>query len=166
MLSHRPGRRFIGSSTLQALVLLVFGALLLLVTTTAPSCQALIPFIDGGKTMPKLYNCYFDSQLAKQASTAVGKAVAAGKTRIEVYFSPVYVVVPVRRSLSTVLLGRHTRMMISLVDSCLYYCLFLLVMHCCESSFMMGQQCTKSASMHLLNTTTGPTWMRFDSVRR
>jgi hypothetical protein len=54
-------------------------------------CHALIPLIDGGKTIPKLYKCYFDSQLAKQASTAVGKAVAAGKTKIEVYFSPVYV---------------------------------------------------------------------------
>jgi hypothetical protein len=55
------------------------------------SCHALIPLIDGGKTIPKLYKCYFDSQLAKQASTAVGKAVAAGKTKIEVFFSPVYV---------------------------------------------------------------------------
>lgn len=70
-----------------ALVVLL---LQLLVRAPTPT-QALIPLIDGGKSMPKLYNCYFDSQLAKQASTAVGKALAAGKTKIEVNFPPVYV---------------------------------------------------------------------------
>jgi hypothetical protein len=57
-----------------------------------PWCShSLISLIDGGKTIPKLYNCYFDSQLAKQASTAVARAIAAGKTKLEVNFSPVYV---------------------------------------------------------------------------
>lgn len=103
MLSHRLGRRLFStsdstpraSSTTLFLVLCAF----LLATPSgwwerlrqSFSCHALIPLIDGGKTIPKLYNCYFDSQLAKQASTAVGKAIGAGKTRIEVFFSPVYV---------------------------------------------------------------------------
>lgn len=51
--------------------------------------NALIPFLDGGKGMPKLYNGWMDEQIAKQARTAVGKAVAAGKTKIEVNFPPV-----------------------------------------------------------------------------
>jgi hypothetical protein len=51
--------------------------------------SSLIPFLDGGSDMPKLYNSYFDDQIAKQASTAVGKAVAAGIQRMEVNFPPV-----------------------------------------------------------------------------
>lgn len=50
---------------------------------------ALVPFIDGGKGMPKLYDGWFNDQLSKQAATAVSKAVAAGKTKIEVNFPPV-----------------------------------------------------------------------------
>ena len=53
------------------------------------SVGALVPFIDGGKDIPTFYKCYFDSQIAKQASTAVSKAIAAGKTKIEVNFPPV-----------------------------------------------------------------------------
>jgi hypothetical protein len=51
--------------------------------------DALVPFLDGGKGMPKLYNGWMDEQIAKQARTAVSKAVAAGKTKIEVNFPPV-----------------------------------------------------------------------------
>ena len=50
---------------------------------------ALVPFIDGGKGMPALYNGWLNEQIAKQARTAVGKAVAAGKKKIEVNFPPV-----------------------------------------------------------------------------
>jgi Domain of unknown function (DUF1995) len=39
--------------------------------------------------MPTLYKCYFDAQIAKQAATAVSKAVSAGRTKIEVNFPPV-----------------------------------------------------------------------------
>ena len=51
--------------------------------------EALIPFLDGGKDIPKLYNGYFDSQIAKQAATAVGAAISSGKTNIEVYLPSV-----------------------------------------------------------------------------
>lgn len=65
----------------------------LLVTTTtllfARSTSAFVPMIDGGKDMPVVYKGYFDSQIAKQAATAVSKAISAGKTRIEVNFPPV-----------------------------------------------------------------------------
>ncbi|KAG7371173.1 DUF1995 domain containing protein [Nitzschia inconspicua] len=46
--------------------------------------DGLIPLIDGGKDIPKLYQGYFDAQIAKQAATAVGAAIARGKTNIEV----------------------------------------------------------------------------------
>ena len=32
--------------------------------------DALIPLIDGGKGMPKMYNAYFDEQISKQACAA------------------------------------------------------------------------------------------------
>ena len=62
-------------------LVLIFGLVL--------STDALVPFIDGGKGMPKLYDGWLNDQLAKQARTAVGKAVAAGKKKIEVNFPPV-----------------------------------------------------------------------------
>eukprot|EP00544_Gedaniella_sp_CCMP2646_P007005 CAMPEP_0202479946 /NCGR_PEP_ID=MMETSP1361-20130828/126_1 /ASSEMBLY_ACC=CAM_ASM_000849 /TAXON_ID=210615 /ORGANISM="Staurosira complex sp., Strain CCMP2646" /LENGTH=293 /DNA_ID=CAMNT_0049107321 /DNA_START=43 /DNA_END=924 /DNA_ORIENTATION=- len=54
-------------------------------------CQVacLIPLIDGGNKMPKMFECYFNDQIAKQASTAVSKAITAGKKNIEVQFPPV-----------------------------------------------------------------------------
>lgn len=52
-------------------------------------CNALIPFLDGGKDIPKLYNGYFNSQIAKQAATAVGAAISSGKINIEVNLPPV-----------------------------------------------------------------------------
>lgn len=48
-----------------------------------------VPLIDGGTKLPKLYDAWFNDQIAKQASTAVAKAVAAGETKIEVNFPPV-----------------------------------------------------------------------------
>lgn len=39
--------------------------------------------------MPKLYDGWFNDQIAKQASTAISKAVGAGKKKIEVQFPPV-----------------------------------------------------------------------------
>ena len=41
-----------------------------------------VPFIDGGKEMPKLYDGWFNEQIAKQASTAVSKAIRAGYVSI------------------------------------------------------------------------------------
>lgn len=55
----------------------------------AVSAEALVPFIDGGKGVPNLYDGWINEQVAKQARTAVGKAVAAGKKKIEVNFPPV-----------------------------------------------------------------------------
>lgn len=57
-------------------------ALVLLLPT---ACWSLIPLLDGGKDVPKLngYKAYFDSQIAKQAATAVGAAIGSGKTNIE-----------------------------------------------------------------------------------
>jgi hypothetical protein len=55
--------------------------LLLLLFTTS---NGLIPLLDGGKDIPKLYQGYFNSQIAKQAATAVGAAISRGKTNIEV----------------------------------------------------------------------------------
>jgi hypothetical protein len=53
------------------------------------SSTAFVPFLDGGKGIPKLYDGYFDEQICKQASTAVAKAIAAGNNLIEVNFPPV-----------------------------------------------------------------------------
>lgn len=57
----------------------------LFLTTT----NAFIPLIDGGKGMPKLYDGWFNEQISKQASSAVSRAVAAGKKKLEVNFPPV-----------------------------------------------------------------------------
>lgn len=51
--------------------------------------SSFVPFIDGGKGMPKLYDGWFNEQVAKQASAAVGRAISAGKKKIEVNFPPV-----------------------------------------------------------------------------
>jgi hypothetical protein len=40
--------------------------------------NAFVPFLDGGKGMPKLYDGWFNDQIAKQAATAMSKAIAAG----------------------------------------------------------------------------------------
>lgn len=62
--------------------------LLTLVLTALYTTNAFVPFIDGGKGMPKIYDGWFDDQIAKQAATAMGKAIAAGNVREKefVYF--------------------------------------------------------------------------------
>ena len=62
---------------------------LLLVLLHAAITRAFIPLIDGGKTFPKLYDGYFNEQICKQASTAVSRAISAGKRNIQVEFPPV-----------------------------------------------------------------------------
>jgi Domain of unknown function (DUF1995) len=67
--------RFLGGAILSFLIFLL---------VVVKISHALIPMIDGGKDIPKLYQGYFNSQIAKQAATAVGAAIARGKTNIEV----------------------------------------------------------------------------------
>ena len=66
-----------------------FSVVLTVLLLAVSRVEALIPFLDGGKDIPKLYNGYFDSQIAKQAATAVGAAISSGKTNIEVYLPSV-----------------------------------------------------------------------------
>mmetsp|Transcript_1835 Transcript_1835/g.2639 ORF Transcript_1835/g.2639 Transcript_1835/m.2639 type:complete len:289 (+) Transcript_1835:75-941(+) len=54
-----------------------------------PFSNAFVPFIDGGKGIPKLYEGYFNEQIAKQASSALSRAIGAGKTKIEIQLPPV-----------------------------------------------------------------------------
>lgn len=68
---------------LKIQVLVTVLAMLLHVT------NAFVPLIDGGKTMPKLYDGWLNEQIAKQASNAVSKAISDGYTKIEVNFPPV-----------------------------------------------------------------------------
>lgn len=71
------------STSISPVVLL---PLLLLLTIQTQRCWSLIPLLDGGKDIPKLnngYRAYFDSQIAKQASAAVGAAIGSGKTNME-----------------------------------------------------------------------------------
>jgi hypothetical protein len=63
--------------------------LLLTVNVYICSTNAFVPLVDGGKNMPALYNGWMNDQIAKQASTAVGKAIASGVKQIEVNFPPV-----------------------------------------------------------------------------
>jgi hypothetical protein len=50
-----------------------------LILSACQLASAFVPLIDGGKGMPKLYDAYFNEQIAKQASTAVARAIGAGK---------------------------------------------------------------------------------------
>ncbi len=59
----------------------IFIALLFL-----PLTSAFVPFIDGGKGIPKLYDGYFNEQVAKQAASAMSRAIAAGNVS-GVYYS-------------------------------------------------------------------------------
>ena len=45
--------------------------------------------IDISFTYIEMYGGYFDEQIAKQARTAISKAISAGKTNMEVQFPPV-----------------------------------------------------------------------------
>ena len=51
--------------------------------------HAFVPFLDGGKDMPALYDAWFNKQISKQCSTAIQKALASGKKKLEVNFPPV-----------------------------------------------------------------------------
>jgi citrate lyase alpha subunit len=62
---------------------------MLLLALLLPSASALVPLLDGGKQMPALYNGWLNEQIAKQASTGVANAIAAGYNKIEVQFPPV-----------------------------------------------------------------------------
>ena len=62
---------------------------IILCLTTLTSIVAFIPLLDGGKEMPKIYDGWFNDQIAKQASTAVSKAISSGKKKIEVNFPAV-----------------------------------------------------------------------------
>eukprot|EP00978_Attheya_sp_CCMP212_P018988 scaffold52641_cov48-Attheya_sp.AAC.3 len=62
---------------------------ILIAVASFPLGSAFVPLIDGGKSMPKLYDGWFNDQIAKQASTAIAKALSAGKRKIEVNFPPV-----------------------------------------------------------------------------
>lgn len=50
-----------------------------LLAAAATAVDGFMPLIDGGNKMPELYTGWFNDQIAKQASTAVAKAVSAGK---------------------------------------------------------------------------------------
>lgn len=66
--------------------------LLLLVVAFWNVASAFIPLLNGGKDFPKLgqkYDAYFNQQVAKQAATAVSKAIGSGKTNLEVYLPSV-----------------------------------------------------------------------------
>jgi hypothetical protein len=60
-----------------------------LLLASAALTTALIPFLDGGGGIPKLYGGYFNEQIAKQAASAISRACAAGKKKVEVNFPPV-----------------------------------------------------------------------------
>ena len=65
---------------------------LFLVLALAPDRHGvlgLIPLLDGGKAMPKMYGAYFDDQISKQACAAISRAISAGKKNMEVNFPPV-----------------------------------------------------------------------------
>lgn len=62
---------------------------LVLFALLLPSASALVPLIDGGKQMPQLYKGWMNEQIAKQASTGIANALAAGYDKIEVQFPPV-----------------------------------------------------------------------------
>jgi hypothetical protein len=55
--------------------------LMTLLLTTGSTTRAFVPFLDGGKGMPNIYDGWFNEQIAKQAATAMGKAIAAGNVR-------------------------------------------------------------------------------------
>lgn len=47
------------------------GRLLLFLSLLLGRCRAFVPFLDGGKEMPALYNGWLNGQIAKQVRTRV-----------------------------------------------------------------------------------------------
>ena len=70
-------------------VIILVLALLQLLANGPGRVQCLIPLIDGGRGMPKMYDSYFDEQIAKQANAAISRAISAGTRNMEVQFPPV-----------------------------------------------------------------------------
>ena len=62
---------------------------IVLLLSFAATASALVPLLDGGKSMPKCYDGWMNDQIAKQASTAISNAISAGYKNIEVQFPPV-----------------------------------------------------------------------------
>jgi hypothetical protein len=46
-------------------------------------------FFGDTKTMPRLYRCYFNGQVARQLVTATNAAIKSGKTKLHIQFPPV-----------------------------------------------------------------------------
>ena len=74
---------------MKSLLFLSVSVLWLISIHQLTGVTAFVPLIDGGKGIPKLYEGYFNEQIAKQAGSAVSRAIGAGKTKIEVNFPPV-----------------------------------------------------------------------------
>jgi hypothetical protein len=77
------------NTMISRLVFLVAIAVLAATSHVIVVVDALIPLIDGGKGMPKMYNAYFDEQLSKQACAAISRAISAGIKNMEVQFPAV-----------------------------------------------------------------------------
>lgn len=58
-------------------------------TVSCCNCSAFVPLIDGGKDIPKLYDGYFNSQIAKQLATAVSRATSNNIKKLEINIPPV-----------------------------------------------------------------------------
>ncbi|EJK73106.1 hypothetical protein THAOC_05292 [Thalassiosira oceanica] len=83
----RVGSAAIAPTTISRLAMRSLSLLLVLLHVAIT--RAFIPLIDGGKNFPQLYDGYFNEQICKQASTAVSRAISAGKRNIQVEFPPV-----------------------------------------------------------------------------
>jgi hypothetical protein len=60
---------------------------LLLLLLLLPTTHAFLPTV--GKSMPKLYDGWFNDQISKQASASISKAISSGVRNMEVQFPPV-----------------------------------------------------------------------------
>jgi len=83
LLPYKKSRANFRNFVVMAKLLLLWGIVAL------PTASALVPLLDGGKQMPKLYDGWMNDQIAKQASTGISNALAAGYEKIEVNFPPV-----------------------------------------------------------------------------
>ena len=72
----------------------------LVILFALPLCNAFVPFIDGGKGIPKLYDGYFNEQIAKQAASAMSRAIAAGNVSTS-FVASLYIFLSISIHLST-----------------------------------------------------------------